>query len=226
MPGFEHNQQVMQPEQGRNNSPPDRKRMRRNSGGASAPSPFIAATPGGTPHPHIQFGSNAGTPHQMNLQIGVGMPSGHDQGDVSEHTHASSHIGHSSGFRSPKPQGSRQVSQEARIAYEKQMHRDQLMRQNSLGSNGIHPNFQPHTPNMSNPDAPSPATTQPIGVGQSPRNVAGRAMQRAESKGAMLPPQSPAMLARSTTPKPGTAGKTPKAIKEEPPVSTSLLLLV
>ena len=51
-------------------------------------------------------------------------------------------------------------------------------------------------------------------------------MQRAESKGAMLPPQSPAMLARSTTPKPGTAGKTPKAIKEEPPVSTSLLLLV
>ena len=116
---------------------------------------------------------------------------------------------------------------QARAQYEKQMHKDQAMRSMQLAQNGVHPppGFAPHTPNMSALDAVSPATmTQPIGVGQSPRNAtSARAMARDVSKsgiglgGSMLPPQSPATTvnARSSTPKPGAnASKTPKQ-KEE-----------
>lgn len=67
----------------------------------------------------------------------------------------------------------------------------------------------------------SPALT----LGASPRNAAGASqglqMARNVSKGGpMLPPQSPATgLQRSTTPKPGKSGQTPKSVKEEGLVS-------
>lgn len=96
------------------------------------------------------------------------------------------------------------------MAYEKKMHQDQAMRSMQLGA-------QPHTPNMSAVDMASPLQ-QAAATGASPRNLmASRQMQRETSKGgAMLPPQSPANTTqRTSTPKSGAAGKTPKMAKDE-----------
>jgi hypothetical protein len=112
------------------------------------------------------------------------------------------------------------------LAYQKQLHKDQAMRSMQLNGTPVPSGFQPHTPNMSSMDAPSPATL-PIGVGQSPRTMtagpAARAMQRDQSKtGTMLPPQSPVTVARANTPKPNASGKTPKT-KDDGLVSEQLL---
>lgn len=91
------------------------------------------------------------------------------------------------------------------------MHQDQAMRSMQLSQ-------QPHTPNMSALDVASPLQ-QAQALGASPRNpTTARQMQRELSKGgAMLPPQSPANTAqRTSTPKPGTSGKTPGATSKIP----------
>lgn len=187
--GFDMAQGSQQGDPGnRANSPPERKRMRRNSGSA-APSPFPGAP---TPQQQMQY-TPQGTPIQQPMQMNM-----------------------------------QQNDQQARVAYEKQMHKDQAMRSMHLSQNGVMPpaGFAPHTPNMSSLDASSPATlNQGIGVGQSPRTTtAARAMARDQSKsnggGAMLPPQSPAMpLQRANTPKPNPT-KTPKQKEEVLPIAT------
>jgi hypothetical protein len=101
---------------------------------------------------------------------------------------------------------------------------------NSFPSTTTH---TPQTPNMSSlamdgsGSSGSPLTlSQPIGV--SPRNpMTARGMNREASRTGMSinpmstmgPPQSPAATGRAITPKPGTAGKTPKSSKDELMVS-------
>ncbi|WWD01720.1 hypothetical protein V866_008666 [Kwoniella sp. B9012] len=193
-------------------SPPDRKRMRRNSGSA-APSPFPGSQSAQTPVNYNQGmtpQASASTPQQQGFG---GMLAGNEA----------------------QLQAMRQQQQEAKMAYEKKMHQDQAQAMRQLANGSTLPSgFQPHTPIMSGNsiDAPSPAQPHPNQqVQASPRNPPQAQNQqmsrdRNQSKGVagtMLPPQSPAMpTQRTTTPKPGTAGQgqvktaqTPKSAKEE-----------